>query len=206
MALRDELTATRRERIWLSIVMPYLAGVSRRLHWTVLGIALATGVAIGAVIAVAGSSTTPTPIADTQTPAMANPNLDPGVRLSAVAPAFVLTDQFGKRVSLRSLRGKVVVLAFNDPKCTTICPLTTTALLHAQKLLGPAARQVELLEQDLIRRAVQDSGRTPYAVAQAAGVPQAVLSRFLRGERGVTLDTAEKLCRALGLDLRPAKE
>jgi hypothetical protein len=34
-------------------------------------------------------------------------------------------------------------------------------------------------------------------------VPQAVLSRFLRGERGVNLDTAEKLCRALGLDLRP---
>jgi plasmid maintenance system antidote protein VapI len=56
---------------------------------------------------------------------------------------------------------------------------------------------------DVIRRAVQDSGRTPYAVAQAAGVPQAVLSRFLRRERGINLDTAEKLCRALGLDLRP---
>jgi plasmid maintenance system antidote protein VapI len=59
---------------------------------------------------------------------------------------------------------------------------------------------------DVIRRAVRDSGRTPYAVAQAAGVPQAVLSRFLRGERGVTLDTAEKLCRALGLELRWAEE
>ena len=76
---------------------------------------------------------------------MTNPNLDPGARLSAVAPGFTLTDQFGKRVSLRSLRGKVVVLAFNDPKCTTICPLTTTALLHAKQLLGPAASQVALL-------------------------------------------------------------
>jgi hypothetical protein len=46
---------------------------------------------------------------------------------------------------LHSLRGKVVVLSFNDPKCTTICPLTTTALLYAKKLLGPAASQVELL-------------------------------------------------------------
>jgi cytochrome oxidase Cu insertion factor (SCO1/SenC/PrrC family) len=76
---------------------------------------------------------------------MANPDLDPGARLSAMAPGFTLSDQFGRRVSLRSLRGKVVVLAFNDPKCTTICPLTTTALLHAKKLLGAAASRVELL-------------------------------------------------------------
>jgi peroxiredoxin len=48
-------------------------------------------------------------------------------------------------VSLSSQRGKVVVLSFNDPECTTICPLTTTALLQAKKLLGPAAAQVELL-------------------------------------------------------------
>ena len=46
---------------------------------------------------------------------------------------------------MRSLRGKVVVLSFNDPKCTTICPLTTTALLHAKQLLGPAASQVALV-------------------------------------------------------------
>ena len=56
---------------------------------------------------------------------------------------------------------------------------------------------------DVIRRAVEDSGRTPYAVALEAGVPQAVLSRFLRHDRGINLDTAEKLCRALGLELRP---
>jgi cytochrome oxidase Cu insertion factor (SCO1/SenC/PrrC family) len=62
-----------------------------------------------------------------------------------MAPGFTLTDQFGKRVSLSTLRGKVVVVAFNDPKCTTICPLTTTALLHAKKLLGPAGSRVELL-------------------------------------------------------------
>ena len=118
--------------------------MSRRLHWTVLGIALAIGVGIGAVIAVAGSSTTPaSPIADTQTPA--NPNVDPGARLDAVAPDFTLTNQFGKRVSLHSLRGKVVVLSFNDPKCTTICPLTTTALLRAKQLLGPAASHVALI-------------------------------------------------------------
>lgn len=120
--------------------------MSRRLHWIILGAALAVGLLIGAVISLARSSTSPAvPLSDTQTPGMANPNLDPGAPLDMVAPDFTLTDQFGRRVSLRSLRGKVVVLAFNDPKCTTICPLTTTALLEAKQLLGPAASQVELL-------------------------------------------------------------
>jgi cytochrome oxidase Cu insertion factor (SCO1/SenC/PrrC family) len=118
--------------------------VSRRLHWIVLGVALLAGIGIGTAVAATRSSSPPTaPVAET--PRMPNPNLDPGARLSAVAPGFTLTDQFGKRVSLRSLRGKVVVLSFNDPECTTICPLTTTALLHARELLGPAASQVALL-------------------------------------------------------------
>src|SRR5262249_24907175 len=107
-ALRDELTATLRERIWRFIALPYLIRVSRRLHRTVLGLALAIGVGIGAVIAAVSSSNATTPVADTQAPAVANPNLDPGARLNAVAPDFTLTDQFGKRVSLHSLRGKVV--------------------------------------------------------------------------------------------------
>ena len=118
--------------------------MSRRLHWTVLGIALAIGAGIGAVIAATGSSGEPA-TAVANTPVIPNPRLDPSAHLNAVAPNFTLTDQFGKRVSLRSLRGKVVVLSFNDPKCTTICPLTTTALLHAKQLLGPAASQVALV-------------------------------------------------------------
>ncbi len=118
--------------------------MSRRLHWTVLGLALAVGLGIGAAIAIADSSSNPaTPVADA--PFATNPQVDPGARLNAAAPDFTLTDQFGKRVSLRSLRGQVIVLSFNDPKCTTICPLTTTALLQAKKLLGPAASRVALV-------------------------------------------------------------
>ena len=120
--------------------------MSRRLQWIVLGIALLVGVGIGAAISIARSPGAPaTPVADTPTPATASPQLDPGSALNGVAPNFTLTDQFGKRVSLRSFRGKVVVVSFNDPECTTICPLTTTALLHAKELLGPAASNVELL-------------------------------------------------------------
>jgi cytochrome oxidase Cu insertion factor (SCO1/SenC/PrrC family) len=117
--------------------------MSRRLHWITLGLALVLGVGIGAAIAATRPSGTPALGPSAVLPA--NGQLDPGAQLSAVAPGFTLTDQFDKRVSLRSLRGKVVVLSFNDPKCTTICPLTTTALLHAKKLLGRAASRVDLI-------------------------------------------------------------
>ena len=66
--------------------------------------------------------------------------------------------------------------------------------------MGKAAKRTFA---DVIRRAVEDSGRTPYAISLESGVSQPVLSRFLRHERSITLDTAEKLCRALGLELRP---
>ena len=74
-----------------------------------------------------------------------NPNLDPGTSLSAVAPGFTLTDQFGQPVSLSSYRGKVVILAFNDSECTTVCPLTTVAMTDAKAMLGAAASQVQLV-------------------------------------------------------------
>ena len=118
--------------------------VSGRLYWLVLGIALVAGVGIGAAIAIVHSSGAPAePQSATQS--VANTQLDPGSPLTGAAPGFTLTDQFGRRVSLRSFRGKVVVVSFNDPECTTICPLTTTALLHAKKLLGPVADRVQLL-------------------------------------------------------------
>lgn len=77
-----------------------------------------------------------------------NPYLDPGTPLTRVAPAFTLNDQFGRSVSLSSYRGKVVLLAFNDSECTTICPLTTTAMLDAKAMLGRAGDQVQLLGID----------------------------------------------------------
>jgi cytochrome oxidase Cu insertion factor (SCO1/SenC/PrrC family) len=124
--------------------VPYCESVSRRLQWTVLGVALLVGVGIGTAIAAGRSSGSPaTPLSATNS--VPNSQVDPGAPLNAMAPGFTLTDQFGRRVSLRSLRGKVVVLSFNDPQCTTICPLTTTALLHAKALLGSAASGVELV-------------------------------------------------------------
>ena len=109
---------------------------------------LGVGVGAFAVIVVSGvelTSTGPQPAGDTL---QSNPYLDPGTRLSAPAPDFALTDQFGGRVSLRTFRGKVVILAFNDSECTTICPLTTTAMVDARAMLGPDASRVQLLGID----------------------------------------------------------
>jgi hypothetical protein len=42
----------------------------------------------------------------------------------------------------------VVILAFNDSECTTVCPLTTAALVDAKAMLGSAASGVQLLGID----------------------------------------------------------
>lgn len=55
---------------------------------------------------------------------------------------------------------------------------------------------------DLIRTTAKRDGRTTYAIARDSGVNSAVVGRFLKGERDVTIKTAEKLCRTLGLELR----
>jgi hypothetical protein len=56
---------------------------------------------------------------------------------------------------------------------------------------------------DKIRRAVRSTGRSTCAIAAASGIAQPVLSRFLSRQRGITLETAEKLCRTLRLSLQP---
>jgi cytochrome oxidase Cu insertion factor (SCO1/SenC/PrrC family) len=78
--------------------------------------------------------------------AAANPDLDPGTSLGGLtAPGFRLVNQFGQPMSLSQFRGKVVILAFTDSQCTTICPLTTDSMIEARDLLGAAGDQVQLL-------------------------------------------------------------
>jgi transcriptional regulator with XRE-family HTH domain len=54
---------------------------------------------------------------------------------------------------------------------------------------------------DQLRRAMRDSGETEYAIAKASGVSQSVVNRFVSGERGISLETAAKLCEYLGIEL-----
>jgi cytochrome oxidase Cu insertion factor (SCO1/SenC/PrrC family) len=61
------------------------------------------------------------------------------------AADFTLTSQDGRQVSLSSLRGKVVLLTFLDPVCTTDCPLIAQEMRSADVMLGSKARDTELV-------------------------------------------------------------
>jgi cytochrome oxidase Cu insertion factor (SCO1/SenC/PrrC family) len=65
--------------------------------------------------------------------------------LNFAAPAFSLIDQTGHAVSLASMHGKVVLLTFLDPVCTSDCPLVAQEFRAADQLLGADARGVEMV-------------------------------------------------------------
>ncbi|MBV8989408.1 MAG: redoxin domain-containing protein [Solirubrobacterales bacterium] len=148
LALVGRFAITRRRSGRPSVVRSetLAGGPAVSLRWAGPGFGLVLVVVVGATIlalAAFGAS------GDSQQQALAsNPNVDPGTALSGPAPGFTLTDQFGKPVSLQSFRGKVVILAFTDSECTTICPMTTTAMLDAKAMLGAAGSQVQLLGID----------------------------------------------------------
>jgi cytochrome oxidase Cu insertion factor (SCO1/SenC/PrrC family) len=86
--------------------------------------------------------------------AQANRNADPilaeaiagsTAQLNYPAKGFQLTDQHERTVSLASLRGKVVLLTFLDPVCTSDCPLIAQEFRATGQLLGAADRKVELV-------------------------------------------------------------
>jgi cytochrome oxidase Cu insertion factor (SCO1/SenC/PrrC family) len=86
--------------------------------------------------------------------ATTNPNADP-ITAEAIAgatgqfdtpaPGFTLTSQDGRQVSLASLRGKVVLMTFLDPVCTTDCPLIAQEMRSADAMLGAKASNTELV-------------------------------------------------------------
>jgi cytochrome oxidase Cu insertion factor (SCO1/SenC/PrrC family) len=65
--------------------------------------------------------------------------------LNFTAPAFALIDQNGRHVGLASLRGKVVLLTFLDPVCTSDCPVIAQEFRDADQLLAASAHRVELV-------------------------------------------------------------
>jgi cytochrome oxidase Cu insertion factor (SCO1/SenC/PrrC family) len=90
------------------------------------------------------------PMAAAQASPVADPILAQAIGGSSApadyaAPAFSLTDQHGRTVTLASLHGKVVLLTFLDDTCTSTCPLEAQELRLAGQLLGAQARHVELV-------------------------------------------------------------
>ncbi len=54
---------------------------------------------------------------------------------------------------------------------------------------------------DQIREAIRDSGQSLYQISQASGIAASQLSRFMRGERTLTLPAAARVCQSLHLRL-----
>ncbi len=65
--------------------------------------------------------------------------------LDEPAPGFALTDQNGATVTLASLRGKVVLMTFLDPVCTSDCPIIGQEFKQAGVMLGAKDSDVELV-------------------------------------------------------------
>ena len=58
---------------------------------------------------------------------------------------------------------------------------------------------------DEIRLAVERSSETRYAISKATGIAQEVLSRFVNGERGLSMDTLDTLAAYLDLHIKAGK-
>ena len=54
---------------------------------------------------------------------------------------------------------------------------------------------------ETLKRAINKSEMSRYKIAHKSNVSEAVLSRFLSGERGITLETAGKIAKVLKLQL-----
>jgi cytochrome oxidase Cu insertion factor (SCO1/SenC/PrrC family) len=137
--------------------------VTRRATWL-------AGLAVTAALAVAGCSSSgsqpaqPPATSSANAAAMQNPNLDPGTSLgNKPAPDIKLVNQFGQPMTLSQFRGRVVILSFEDSECTTVCPLTTQAMVLAKELLGKGGNSVQLLGVDANPDAIKVSDVMAYS-------------------------------------------
>jgi cytochrome oxidase Cu insertion factor (SCO1/SenC/PrrC family) len=122
-------------------------GLSRRLR-IALGTASASVVVAlwaGGVIALGAAPMAMAEANRTADPIIAAALNGSSTTLNTAAAQFSLTDQYGRQVSLGSLRGKVVLLTFLDPVCTSDCPLIAQEFRQADQVLGSRARQVALV-------------------------------------------------------------
>lgn len=54
--------------------------------------------------------------------------------------------------------------------------------------------------------AIEKSPMSMYEISKRTGVSQSQLSRFVREERTITLDTLEKLCEELGIEVNVSRK
>ena len=69
--------------------------------------------------------------------------------------------------------------------------------------MGKSSKRPTMVET--LRQLIQDSEQSVNALAKASGVAQPILHRFLKGEQGLTLTSAQKLADHFDLELRPRR-
>jgi cytochrome oxidase Cu insertion factor (SCO1/SenC/PrrC family) len=103
--------------------------------------------------------TVPTPAGSIET------SLSSFMGLSAVtrrpAPAFTLTDQDGRPISLPTQPPHVVVLTFFDASCNDICPVLAAEIEQADADLGAEAADVEFVTVNTDPKALAQSAEAP---------------------------------------------
>jgi cytochrome oxidase Cu insertion factor (SCO1/SenC/PrrC family) len=163
-------------------------GLPARLARTAIGTAASAGLRTvlalwAVVIVIVGAG----PMALAQASSSASPIIAQAISGSAAplnftAPAFTLTDQNGSQVSLASLRGKVVLLTFLDPVCTSDCPLIAQEFRGADQLLGGRGRDVELVA--IVANPVYRSAAYTRAFDRQEGLAAVPNWLFLTGSLG----------------------
>jgi cytochrome oxidase Cu insertion factor (SCO1/SenC/PrrC family) len=128
-----------RDRLRLPAPKALWTAAARASVWSVAPVGALAIILIGAVPMAAASANR------TADPILALAIAGDSASLNLPAPGFQLTDQNGQPVSLAGLRGKVVLMTFLDPVCTTDCPIIGAEMKEARVLLGSADKNVELV-------------------------------------------------------------
>jgi len=124
----------------VSVTQPTAADGSppRYLRWALWASVALLGVLGGLLIGLVLSSRHSTPVANGPVgPVGPAASWAAGAKL---APAFTLTDQSGKPVSLTAYRGRPVIVTFIDPLCRNFCPLEAKVLNDVESRLPAAQR------------------------------------------------------------------
>lgn len=74
-----------------------------------------------------------------------------------------------------------------------------------ERLAKYLAKKDEPKMTDQLRQAIEQSGLSQYRIAKDLQINQAQLSRFMRGQRGLSLELLDRLCAYLDLQLSKRK-